>query len=97
MRVIWAWLSVAGLALSGASYGDTIEIEVNGLTCAFCVDSLQRKLKKLPDIEQVDVSLKSKKVRIVYRADSIDIEQIKDIVINAGFTPVKIRNLDNDQ
>jgi|GEM_PF-2532927 len=77
MRAIMAGFWSAGLLMSMASYADTIEVDVNGLTCAFCVDSLQRQLQKMPAIEQVDVSLKSKKVRIVSRADSIDIEQVR--------------------
>lgn len=84
------------MALSTVSYADTIEVDVNGLTCAFCVDSLQRQLKKMPNVEQVDVSLKFKKIRIVSRADNINIEQIKEIVINSGFTPVKIRRVDGE-
>ncbi len=96
MRAVKTLFWVASLALSTASYADTIEVDVNGFTCAFCVDSLQRQLKKMPDIEQVDVSLKFKKVRIVSRADHINIEKIKEIVINSGFTPVKIRRVDDE-
>jgi len=96
MRAIMAGVWGAGLLMSMASYADTIEVDMNGLTCAFCVDSLQRQLKKMPNVEQVDVSLNSKKVRIVSRADSIDIEQVRAIVINSGFTPVKIRRVDGE-
>lgn len=96
MSSIRVWLWVAALLLSSVSYADTIEVDVNGLTCAFCVDSLQRQLKKVPDIEQVDVSLKHKKIRIVFLAESISFEKIKEIIINSGFTPVKIRRVDGE-
>ena len=84
------------LALSAVANAETIEVDVQGLTCAFCVDSLQRQLKKLPDIERVDVSLKSKKVRIVSSEAHIDIDQIRGIVIDSGFTPVDIRIIENE-
>ena len=84
------------LLLSTASTADTIEVDVHGLTCAFCVDSLQRQLKKLPDIEQVDVSLKSKKVRIISSAAPVDIARIREIVIDSGFTPVNIRVIEDE-
>lgn len=87
---------VAGIAFSGSTVASTIEVDVHGLTCAFCVDSLQRQLRKLPDVEQVDVSLKLKKVRIVTRSDSTDLKKIEEIVINSGFTPVKIQTLDDE-
>lgn len=90
------WMPVAVLLLSAATTAATIEVDVQGLTCAFCVDSLQRQLKKIPDIEQVDVSLKNKKVRIVSSADHIDIDRIREIVIDSGFTPVNIRSIEDD-
>ncbi len=82
--------------LSATTHADTIEVDVHGFTCAFCVDSLQRQLKKLPDIEQVDVSLKFKKVRIVSSAEHMDIARIRKIVIDSGFTPVNIRTIEDD-
>ena len=75
----------------------TIEVDLHGLTCAFCVDSLQRQLKKLPDIKQVDVSLKAKKVRIVSSAEHIDVDQIREIVIDSGFTPANIKTIEDEE
>jgi copper chaperone CopZ len=69
---------------------------VHGLTCAFCVDGLQRQLMKLPDIEQVDVSLKSKIVRITSGAAHVDTARIREIVIDSGFTPVNIRVIEDE-
>ena len=89
-------LFVVMLALPATTLAVTVEIDVQGLTCAFCVDSLQRRLKKLPDIEQVDVSLKTRKVRIVSSADHIDIDVIRQAVIDSGFTPVDTRVVEDD-
>ena len=96
MRAFMVVALPIALLLSTASTADTIEVDVHGLTCAFCVDSLQRQLKKLPDIEQVDVSLKSKKVRIVSSAGHVDIARIRKIVIDSGFTPVNIRVIEDE-
>ena len=84
------------LVAIAATNAETIEVDVQGLTCAFCVDSLQRQLKKLPSVEQVDVSLKTKKVRIVSSAEHIDLDLIREIVIDSGFTPVNIRTIENE-
>jgi copper chaperone CopZ len=96
MRAFTVVALAIALLLSTASTADTIEVDVHGLTCAFCVDSLQRQLQKLPDIEQVDVSLKSKKVRIVSSAAHVDIARIREIVIDSGFTPVNIRVIEDE-
>ena len=90
------WILIVTLLLPSATTAATIEVDVQGLTCAFCVDSLQRQLKKLPDIEQVDVSLKSKKVRIVSSADHIDIDRIREIVIDSGFTPINVSTIEDE-
>ena len=73
----------------------TVEIEVHGMTCAFCVDSLQRKLSELNSVSKVQVSLKLKKVRIETDKKGPSIKLIKQTVLDAGFTPTKVTVLDN--
>ena len=96
MKVLRSGVLLLALLVSAATVADTIEVDVHGLTCAFCVDSLQRQLKKLPDIEQVEVSLKTKKVRIVSRSEHIDRARVREIVIDSGFTPVNIRTIQDE-
>ena len=72
------------------AFAEQIEIDIHGMTCAFCVDSLQRNLGKLPDVESARVSLKLKKVRIETRGNMTDIERIRQTILDTGFTPVKI-------
>ena len=74
-------------------HSEQIEIDIHGMTCAFCVDSLQRNLVKLPDVETAEVSLKSKKVRLKTRGDSVDIERVRQTVLDSGFTPVNVTPL----
>jgi copper chaperone CopZ len=96
MQVLRSGVLLVGLLLSAATVADTIEVDVHGLTCAFCVDSLQRQLKKLPDIEKVEVSLKTKRVRIVSSSEHIDRARVREIVIDSGFTPVNIRTIQDE-
>lgn len=96
MRVFRSGVLLAALLLSATTIAETIEVDVHGLTCAFCVDSLQRQLKRLPDIEKVDVSLKAKKVRIVSSSAHIDRARVREIVIDSGFTPVNIRSIEDE-
>jgi copper chaperone CopZ len=71
----------------------TLEIEVYGMTCAFCVDSLQRTFNKNEDVKKVDVSLEQKKVRIETKGDLPSVETIRQMILDAGFTPVKVTEL----
>lgn len=68
----------------------TVEIDVHGMTCAFCVDSLERKFGKMESVHKVEVSLKQKKVRLETEKEKPGLETIKQTIIDAGFTPIKI-------
>jgi len=75
----------------------TVEIDVYGMTCAFCVDSLERKFGKMESVSKVEVSLKNKKIRLETDDKQPSIEVIKQTVLDTGFTPVKIKVLDNEK
>ena len=68
----------------------TVDVEVHGMTCAFCVDSLERKFKKMDFVEKVQVSLKTKTLRLETGEDQPTVESIKQAVLDAGFTPTKV-------
>ncbi len=68
----------------------TIEIDVHGMTCAFCVDTLQRTFTKFKTVSKVEVSLKHKKIRLETEGNQPSIDTIKQTVLDAGFTPINI-------
>jgi len=72
---------------ASAGQQQTIEVEVTGMTCPFCVYGTEKKLKKLDGVESVEVSLKKKKARIVFQEGQVaDIKAIKKAISDAGFT-----------
>ncbi len=76
---------------------ETVEVDIHGMTCAFCVEGLQNELSQLPDVARVDVSLKNKKVRIVSVGESLDMERVRSAIIDAGYTPMEVRHSDDDK
>ena len=87
-RLLLAILLATGMAQSGLAR--TLEIEVHGMTCAFCVDSLQRTFNKNQLVKKVDVSLEQKKLRLVTDGDLPSEETIRKMILDAGFTPTRI-------
>ena len=79
------------------AHARTVEIDVHGMTCAFCVDSLERKFGKMESVSKVEVSLKQKKVRLETDENLPSIETIKQTVLDAGFTPTKIAVLPDEK
>jgi len=54
-------------------------------------------LSDLPDVAQVDVSLKNKIVRIVSEEKPLDMDRVRNAIIEAGFTPAEVRHIRNDE
>ncbi len=80
-----------------SAWSRTVEIDVHGMTCAFCVDGLERKFRQMKAVSKVQVSLKLKKVRLVTEENQPDLATLKQAVIDAGFTPTKISILSNEK
>lgn len=83
--------------MAQTAHARTVEIEVYGMTCAFCVDSLERKFNEMESVSKVDISLKLKKVRLETDENLPTLEAIKQQVLDAGFTPTKITVLPDEQ
>ena len=86
-----------GVCLTASGEARTIEAEVHGMTCSFCVDALQRKFNKVPHVTDVKVSLKLKKLRLQTDNDqSPSLKEVEKTILDSGFTPVKIKVLDQE-
>ena len=77
--------------ITGLAYARTIEIDVHGMTCDLCVDSLNKKFNKLDAVLKVEISLKDNKIRLETNATEPTIATIKQTVLDAGFTPVAVK------
>lgn len=73
----------------------SIELEVNGLVCAFCAQGIQKSLKKFPATEDVFVSLEHRLVAVQLK-DGQDIEDaaLQGAITDAGYTTIKIERSD---
>jgi len=74
----------------------TIAIDVHGMTCTFCVENLRHKFSQMPAVLTVKVSLKYKKVHLQTLEDAPSLQAIKQTVLDAGFTPVAIKELTDE-
>jgi len=88
---------LAILAFVQPANAKTIEVDVHGMTCALCVDTLNRKFNKMEGILKVQVSMKMKKVRLETESKSPTVEMIKQAILDAGFTPIKVTVLPDEK
>lgn len=65
-----------------------MEIGVAGMSCEFCAYGVEKNLKKIPGVEQAQVSLDAGKARIVMApGKAADVAAVRQAINAAGFTP----------
>lgn len=67
---------------------ETKTLNVEGMSCVHCANAVKNSVGSLPGIDKVDVDLTGKKVAVVFEADKVNIEQIKDKIEDAGYQVV---------
>ena len=81
---------LVGFALAG--HAATIEMEVNGLVCAFCAQGIEKKLRAFPATSDVIVSLEERLVAVSTKdGQDISDEELRRALTDAGYTVVGIR------
>jgi copper chaperone CopZ len=75
------------LLASASARAETIEMQVNGLVCAFCAQGIEKQLHKFPATADVVVSLEQKLVAVALK-DGQDIPdtELRRALTNAGYT-----------
>ncbi len=85
------------LFLSASVFGASetvLEIDIKGMTCPFCVYSLEKELGKLSEVEEVLISLKFNKARLMLKEGAhIDADTLQEVVLRAGYTPGEVRDI----
>lgn len=66
---------------------DSLEIGVNGLTCSMCSYSVEYSLKKLPEIQSVNMDLNSNIALVYFKpGEAINFEALAKKVKESGFS-----------
>jgi Cu+-exporting ATPase len=66
------------------------ELIVEGMSCAACSSAVERILNKQEAIESAQVNLTTKKLNVTFDETAINYEDIKGLVVKAGFEPIEI-------
>ncbi|GIW36808.1 MAG: ATPase [Meiothermus sp.] len=65
-----------------------LQIGIQGMTCAACVNRVERGLKKVEGVELAQVNLATEQARIAYDPDKTTPQALVDKVKEAGYSPV---------
>ena len=71
-----------------------VELPIAGMTCANCVNTIERNLRKAPGIEQVNVNLATEKASVVYNPAMVDVTAMKEMVADLGYQVIETGGAD---
>ena len=86
---------VIALCATAISNAATIEMDVNGLVCAFCAQGIEKKLRAFPATSDVVVSLEEHLVAVSTKeGQDIADDELRHALTDAGYTVNGIRRAD---
>ena len=66
-------------------------VNIDGLSCPFCAYGVEKKLKILAGLKDIEIKMNEGQVLLTFEAGvTIDVEAIKDAVEDSGFTAREI-------
>jgi copper chaperone len=63
----------------------TEQINVDGMSCGHCVETIENALGKMGGVNQVQVSLENKNVSVDFDENQTTVDAIKEKIVEAGF------------
>ena len=83
-------LIMMSLLLTSAFASD-IKIQVKGMVCDFCASTMEKEFKQNPNVQSVDIDLKTKIVTLDLKpGKTLSDDEIKDIITNQGLLVLEI-------
>ncbi|WP_168196409.1 heavy-metal-associated domain-containing protein [Bdellovibrio sp. NC01] len=69
-----------------AHAAQTETVGVKGMVCSFCAQGITKKFKEQPEVENVDVSLENKYVKLTYKdGKTLSHDKIESLLKEAGY------------
>tara|TARA_R110002096_G_scaffold342549_5_gene535558 strand:- start:5826 stop:6155 length:330 start_codon:yes stop_codon:yes gene_type:complete len=78
------------LPLAAAEPVPDVRMSVYGLACPFCVNGVEKRLKKVPNVKSVRADLKTGTFVLILEPKQVDLANLRQAVKKAGFTAGKI-------
>ncbi len=84
-------------AVENAGYGvitDQIDVPVTGMTCASCVNRVQKALTKVPGVLHANVNLANEQASVTYVPTATGWSELKAAIENAGYGVIETTGAD---
>lgn len=95
MKKIVQILSAVLVSIAATAPAATIEMDVNGLVCAFCAQGIEKKLRAFEATDDLVVSLEQRLVAVSTKpGQDIGDDVLRTTLTDAGYTVKAIRRSD---
>ena len=85
-------LSLVALLFSLSVFAAKVEVEVTGMTCGMCIESITKELKGTDKVENISVSLDDRRVTFnEIKGKKISDGEVRSSIKRAGYDAQKIR------
>ena len=77
-----------------------LQVKIGGMQCSFCVESLRQAFLQIDGVNEANISLAHEEVLIQYDPGRATPEQIKDTLIDMGYTwrdPEKVMSFEEEE
>ncbi len=72
-----------------AATPQTVELGVQGMTCAACVRRVEKALRKVPGVSEADVNLVTNRATVRFDPAAASVDRIAAAIEGAGYEPVR--------
>lgn len=62
-----------------------ITLNVQGMSCGHCVNSIQQNVGQINGVQSVKVNLEEGKVDVTFNSDAVSLKDIKDVIEDQGY------------
>ena len=66
-------------------HNESVILNVKGMSCNHCVESVKSNIISLKGIKSVQINLQEAKVSVQYNPNDVKVEHIKEAITNAGY------------
>jgi P-type Cu+ transporter len=73
------------MAANATDHVDRIDLPVEGMTCASCVNRVTKGLTKVEGVERADVNLASGRATVVFDPSVVDVTRLRERIESLGY------------
>ncbi|RWR12586.1 copper chaperone CopZ [Siminovitchia fortis] len=64
---------------------EQVTLNVQGMSCGHCVNSIEGEVGKLKGVQSVKVHLDQGKVDVTFDSNAVNLKEIKDVIEDQGY------------